>query len=311
MRTQRIAALAALTLLLTLSAAQAPAKRKVSHYDNAMYLKDQGKAEEALAELELSLKIDDEDPTVIAAKADLLYAKGFREQAVDAWEKAYRLSSDDPKFFQRMDMKPRSAEWIADGIAAHKASRIQLVQVYEIIAGEAAKESRWKDAAFHWSRITELAEEHEKAWAGLGKAAKKMKDSPTAYNAWGKAAALDPRNPDYFKELGYAAYGIQKLNEAEQAFRRYTALKPDEAMGYNNLGTLLAELSRFEESHAAFDKALTLQPNMVQALNGKGTAYYYKKDYANARAQWARVLELSPDDPKAKENIRTLVKMGF
>lgn len=285
-------------------------QRKVSQYDLGLYLLQQGKPEEAIAAFQRSLALDPADPTPRQALAAQFYAKGWRAQALQEWERTLELSSTDPAFYAGEGKPARPALWIADGIEAHKAARTQVLKLRLEDGEAAAKEGRWADAAAAYRRVCELDPASAAGWKGRGQAAKRLRLGEEAYEAWRKAAELDPKDAAVQRELGHAAYALSKLNEAEAAFRRYTALNPDDPRGYNNHGTVLAELSRFSEAHTAFDRALQLERDMVPALNGKGTAYYYQKDYANARRLWARVLELAPDDATAKENIRTLVRMG-
>ena len=287
------------------------AQRKVSQYDLGLLMQKEGKDEAAVQAFQRSMALDPADPVPHEALAEQYYAKGWRAQAIQEWEKAWEISSTDPAYYAGDGKPVRSAAWIADGIAAHKQSQERLLALYLDDAQAAAKESRWSDAAAAYKRVCELDPANIKAWPGWAQAAKKLGQKDVAYEAWKKAAELDPKNADVFKDLGYAAYGLQKLNEAEAAFRRYSALNPDDPKGYNNHGTVLAELGQFDESQASFDRALQIEKDMIPALNGKATAYYYQKDYDKARKLWARVLELAPDDPVAKENIRTLVKMGY
>jgi tetratricopeptide (TPR) repeat protein len=301
----------ALTLGVGLLAGCAAGGKKGSHYDKGVYLQGQGKTEDAIAAFQRSLQVDASDPAPRQALAAAYLAKGWRAQAMQEWETVLETSSTDPAFYQREGKPARSAAWIADGIEAHKKAVEALIEAYTLQGQEAVKDSRWPEAAKAWKRVTELDPESLPAWLGLARSFKKMKDLDGAYPAWKKTAALSPKDPEPHKELGYAAFQLEKLNEAEVAFRRYSVLKPDDPLGYNNHGTVLAKLDRFEEAQNTFDKALAIQTDMVQALNGKATAYFYQKDYIQARKVWARVLELYPEDPTAKENIRTLVKMGY
>ena len=298
----------ALALAVTGCAGKA---RKLSQYDLALYLQQQGKGDDALQALQRSLAFDPEDPTPREALAAGYYERGWRTQAVQEWEKAWEKSSEDPSFYVGEGKPLRSQAWISDGVEAHKRAAAGLVRCYTAIADEAFKGARFEDAAKAAKRLTELAPDALPGWLTLARSLKKLKDGEGGYAAWMRCAEMDPKDADISKELGFAAFGLTKLNEAETAFRRYTALKPDDPKGYNNQGTILALLDRFEESQAAFDKALTLQKDMIPSLNGKATAYYYQKKYDEARKVWAHVLELAPDDPTALENIRTLVKMGY
>lgn len=301
----------AMGLALGMLAGCAGGGRKVSQYDLALYLQQQGKGDDALQALQRSLALDPDDPTPREALASAYFARGWRTQAVTEWEKTLEKSSEDPSFYVGEGKPLRGQAWISDGVEAHKRAVAGLVKCYLGLADEAFKGGRFEDAAKAAQRVTQLDPDNATAWPLVARSDKKLKDADGAYGAWKRCAELAPKDADTAKELGFAAFGLQKLNEAEDAFRRYTVLKPDDPKGYNNQGTVLALLNRFDESQASFDRALAIQQDMIPSLNGKATAYYYQKRYDDARKLWARVLELVPDDPTATENIRTLVKMGY
>jgi len=310
--TTNLRALVALALLAPLAGLGcAGHHRKTSQYDLGIYLKSQGKADEAEAAMRTSVAADPSDPTPREALAQMLYEKGWRSQAQQEWEKALASSSEDPAFYTGEDKPQRSPAWIADGIEAHKRAVAALVRLYTAQGDDATKGARWPEAAAAYKRVTELDQDSSAAWLGWAKAARKQADADNTYLAFRRCFDLLPKDPDVARYYGMAAYAQHRLNEAENGFRRYTVLKPDDAKGYNNEGTVLAEMGHFDESQASFDKALQIENNMFQALNGKGTAYYYQKRYDEARKMWAQVLDLAPDDPVATENMRTLVKMGY
>src|SRR5258705_13714515 len=93
--------LAPLCLGLALLAGCAATSKKYSHYDMGQQLRQQGKADEAIAEFRESLNNDEEDPTVYNALGDIQYAKGFREQAIASWERALSKGSTDPAFYAK------------------------------------------------------------------------------------------------------------------------------------------------------------------------------------------------------------------
>jgi tetratricopeptide (TPR) repeat protein len=275
-----------------------------------LVLKGQDKVEEAIAEFKQSLELDPADPTVHNALAELYYAKGLRDQAVSEWEKAIQNGSTDPAFYQKGQLK-RSVEWIGDGVKAYNAAREGVVKGYMEQAAEFFGKGMVAEAAATWAKAVEIKPELLEAWRSLGKAHKKLKNIPSAYEAYKAAARLAPKEWQLQKEYGYTAFALGKLNEAEDAFNKWVELDPTNPLSYNNLGAVLAKLERYDAAYAAYDKALEKQPDMLAALNGKATAYYYQKNYEEARRIWGRVLEIAPDDPTAKENIRTLVKMGY
>ena len=285
-------------------------EKKYSHYDMAMFLKGQNKVDECIAELNLSINADPDDPTVHNALAEVLYAKGMRDQAIGEWEKAIASGSTDPAFYQKSDKK-RSVEWIGDGVKAYQSARDEILKAYMEQASEYFDKGQIAEAAQVWAKVVDIKKDYLDAWKFLGKAHKKLKNIPSAYDAYKTAAQLSPKEWQLWKEYGYAAFAMGKLNEAEDAFHKWVELDPTNPLSYNNLGAVLAKLERYNEAYEAYDKALEKQPDMLAALNGKATAYYYQKNYEEARRIWGHVLELAPDDPTAKENIRTLIKMGY
>jgi protein O-GlcNAc transferase len=297
-------------LLLLLAAGCAANGKKYSHYDMGQHLRGQNKMEEAVAEFQLSLAADPDDPAVHNALAEILYANGNRDRAIAEWEKAIASGSTDPAFYQKGEKK-RSVEWIGDGVKAFQAANDEIIKAYMEQAGEYFDKGQVPEAAATWAKVVALKKDHLEAWRLLGKAHKKLKNIPSAYEAFKAAALLSPKEAILQKEYGYGAFALGKLNEAEGAFGKWVELDPMNPLSYNNLGAVLAKLERYDEAYAAYDKALEKQPDMVAALNGKATAYYYQKNYDEARHIWGHVLEVAPDDPTAKENIRTLVRMGY
>jgi tetratricopeptide (TPR) repeat protein len=295
---------------LALLAGCSRSPKKYSYYDMGMHLKSQDKIDEAIAEMHKSIAADPDDPTVHHALAQMLYAKGMRDQAVASWERALASGSTDPAFYQKGEKK-RSVEWIGDGVKAYQAAREDVVKAYMEQAAEYYDKGQPAEAATVWAKVTALQPGHLDAWKLLGKAHKKLKNIPSAYEAFKAGRSLSPKEWGLQKEFGYAAFALGKLNEAEDAFQKWVELDPTNPLSYNNLGAVLAKLERYDEAYAAYDKALERQPDMLAALNGKATAYYYQKNYDEARRLWGRVLEQAPDDPTAKENIRTLIKMGY
>ena len=308
MKRMLLAMVAGLAVAMSVGCAKIP--KKYSHYDMGQLLKSQNRIDEAIAEYTQSIVIDGDDPTVHNTLAETYYAKGMRDQAISEWEKAIASGSTDPAFYQKGEKK-RSVEWIGDGVKAYQAATDSIIKPYMESAQEFYDKGMIAEAAATWNKVVAIKKDHLEAWRLLGKAYKKLKDMPGAYGAFKAAVALSPKEAVLQKEYGYAAFALSKLNEAEDAFQRWVELDPSNPLSFNNLGAVLAKLERYDDAYAAYDKALEKQPDMIAALNGKATAYYYQKNYDEARRIWGHVLEIAPDDPVAKENIRTLVRMGY
>ena len=286
--------------------------REYSHYDMALYHLKQKKVDQALDEFKMSLAADPADPTVHEALADVYYNKGFKEQGIKHWETAMELSFEDPeKYAPGPDGKRRSTAWINDGFQARKRASEKLQMALNARAEDHYRKKNTTAAIADWKRVVALNNRNLEAWKGMAITFRKTKQYQGAYDAYREVLNLDPKYEKGYKYLGYMAFALKKLDEAEKAFNRYIGMVPEDPLGFNNMGTVLAQQKRYGLAVAMYDKALDLKPNMVSSLNGRATAYYYKKDYDKARADWKMVLDLEPENTVAKENIRTLVRMGY
>ena len=294
-----------------LTTACAPS-RSYSHYDMGRMLLAENKVDGAIEEFKKSLAVDPVDPTVHEALASLYFDKGYKDLAIDQWNKALEYSSENPGDFQPgPDGKKRSSQWIDDGIAARKRALEGLQSALNARAMDNYKLKKYEEALADWKAVTEMNALNKEAWEGLGYSYKKLKQGENSYAAWSEVIRLDKKDSKAAKNHGYAAFALGKIKEAEKSFTRFIELEPDNHLGYNNLGTVMSEQRRFGLAMDQFNRALQIKPNFVEALNGIATAHYYKKEYQKARDVWGKVLDLEPENPTAKENIRTLVRMGY
>lgn len=299
------------SLVLTL-AAGCGASREYSHYDMGLHLLNQNKADGAIDEFKLSLTADPADPTVHEALASVYYDKGYKDQAIIHWEKTMELSSENPESYGNgPDGVRRSTAWVQDAFEARKKASQSLQKALNERAEAAYKEKRTEDAVADWKKVVALNAENLDAWKGMAITFRKTKQYQAAFDSYREVANLAPKYEKGAKYLGYMAFALGNLDMAEKSFDRYIVLAPDDPLGFNNMGTVLTEQKRYGLAVDMYAKALNLKPNLVSSLNGRATAYYYKKDYEKARADWSKVLDLEPENATAKENIRTLVRMGY
>lgn len=114
------------------------------------------------------------------------------------------------------------------------------------------------------------------------------------------AAAPGAALPDGYDELvnlGNAAFDAGAHARAAEAYEKALATKPGNPNVLTDLGVSYRNLGRFDESIAMFEKALAASPTHWQALYNKALVLAMdKKDLAGARAALASLKKMKPEE---------------
>jgi cytochrome c-type biogenesis protein CcmH len=113
-----------------------------------------------------------------------------------------------------------------------------------------------------------------------------------------------------FLQEGKSAFAKQDWPSAIEAFKRALAADPNQPEAHAYMGFILIQAGHTDGALMAFDKALGLAPNLPMALWGKGmTLYQDKKDYAAAKEVFEKLLHLMPVGKERVEVERILAEM--
>jgi cytochrome c-type biogenesis protein CcmH len=113
-----------------------------------------------------------------------------------------------------------------------------------------------------------------------------------------------------FLQEGKSAFAKQDWPSAIEAFKRALAADPNQPEAHAYMGFILIQAGHADGALMAFDKALGLVPNLPMALWGKGmTLYQGKKDYAGAKEVFEKLLQVMPVGEQRIEVERILAEM--
>jgi cytochrome c-type biogenesis protein CcmH len=113
-----------------------------------------------------------------------------------------------------------------------------------------------------------------------------------------------------FLQEGKLAFAKQDWPKAIEAFKRALAADPNQPEAHAYMGFILIQAGHADGALMAFDKALGLAPNLPMALWGKGmTLYQGKKDYAGAKEAFEKLLQIMPLGKERVEVERILAEM--
>lgn len=109
---------------------------------------------------------------------------------------------------------------------------------------------------------------------------------------------------------GKQAFSQQEFPKAIDAFKKALAADPNNPEAHAYMGFILVQAGHGDGALMAFDKALAVAPNFPMALWGKGMVLYQeKKDYAGAREVLEKVLNLMPPGEERNEIAKVLVEI--
>ena len=225
--------------------------------------------EEALANCQKAVELDDRVPAVYVTLAKIHETTGKHDLGVQEFQRALQLN-------------PRDSDALR-GIA----------HAYEGSGRIADAEAAFKNAA-------SLRPDFWVGYDELGNFYDRQARYPEAIAQYQKGIALTPDNAQVYTNLA-ATYldrgGPSDANDAEQALKKSVALSPSYA-GYANLGSLYLTQKRYAESATMTEKALALNDTDFRVWANLASAYDWLKDQPKEDAAQQRELGLLEDAAK-------------
>jgi cytochrome c-type biogenesis protein CcmH/NrfG len=116
------------------------------------------------------------------------------------------------------------------------------------------------------------------------------------------AVLADPKNHDAWVALGNEYFDSHQAQKAVEAYDKALALKPADPNVLTDQGVMYRQLGQFEKALATFQKANKLQPNHVQSLFNIGIVYANDLNKPDEAAKaWNKVLTLAPTSDQAAQ----------
>ncbi len=124
--------------------------------------------------------------------------------------------------------------------------------------------------------------------------------------------AADPRNTSAWIALGNDYFDTHQAQNAVDAYAKALALEPGNPDVLTDQGIMYRELKVFDKAVAAFKQANKLNPKHLQSLYNLGVVESEDlKDLDAARKAWNRILELDPASPQAAQAKAGLAGLGL
>jgi cytochrome c-type biogenesis protein CcmH/NrfG len=121
----------------------------------------------------------------------------------------------------------------------------------------------------------------------------------------------DPKNPQAWAMLGNDYFDAQQPQKAVDAYAKALALKPDDPDVLTDQGVMYRALGKYDQALANFEKASKLDPRHVQSVFNVGIVYGYDlHQTAKATAAFEKVIQMAPGSPQAVQARQHLASLA-
>jgi cytochrome c-type biogenesis protein CcmH/NrfG len=126
-----------------------------------------------------------------------------------------------------------------------------------------------------------------------------------------KLVAKDPKLVGVWIQLGNDYFDTRQHQKAIDAYGKALALNPSNPDVLTDQGVMYRDTGRFDEAIANFEKAGKVDPNHVQSAYNLGVVFANDKhDNARATKAFNRVLAIAPNSPQAGDSRRALADIS-
>lgn len=279
-----------------------------AHFAILSVLMQQGKVEEAAAQLEQLKQFAAKNPQTRLAEAQLAYQKKDFKLARELTQQLLQLAPGDPRLLQLAGATELQAGSAAQAEiylakALHAAPELAVARRLLIVAylrtGQPAKALAALNAAAGKDGLP------VGLYSLAGEVHLQNGDAKKAEEYFAKALKLDPSDAGKRTALavtqlasGQTATGLEELRSISESDRGTTA----------DLALISAHLRRreFDKALAAIDKLEAKQPERPVAANLRGRVQILQKDNAAARKSFERALAIDPSYFAAASSLATL-----
>ena len=269
-------------------AVEAQPEAELAHRGLGLALRDEGRWDEALRELQVAARLDPED-------ADAHYALGMV-----AWTLSAQATShaNTPRH-SAADSRDLAGEELNKALALRPQDvplRLNLAEFY-------LDTGRAHEALAQAQEAVRLAPQNPAAHVALGRVYFGGGEEDKAVTEFESAAKLAPGDGGAYLALGQLWFFQRKYPRAEQMFRRAIQVSPDLAPAYAALAQIVVEDGRAAEARGLLEKAVTLNPQDWESQFRLAKLLVVAGEVGRATDLLEKVVSLRPDYLPAREQL--------
>ncbi len=298
----------------------------IDHYVQGQLLAEQGKIEEALAELARAVDTDPQLAVAFTAMGDIHRKQGNYEIASRFYENAcktnryafrphYNLGVTYQALANAAEYLDKAQEYLKKAVGTYLRAIAISPQDFEANLNISAcyfELDKFDLAEQYCRNAVKIDPQSAHASANLGMILASQDQHFEAINAYKNALELDPNQPDILINLGMTYVSQGRLKSAVGAFMAASRLEPENPRPWVQIGACRYRMGNYDKAEEAYLKAVSLDEKNALAHRGVGVVYMSKfvlepkKTDLRDKAidAWYRSLEIDPD----QEDLVRLVK---
>jgi len=312
-----------LTALVALAAGGCEAislkKLAIDHYVRSQFLADEGRLDEALAELAWAVRTDSSLSVAHAAMGDIHRRRGSHELARRSYMTACRTNPYAFRPHYNLGVTYQVLAEAAKTIAKADDYLRSAVQIYLRavtlepddfdanlnISACYFQLGKYKAAEHYCKAAIRLKPDSPQAYSNLGIIYDSQNRLYEAVRAYKTSVELDLHQPQLLLNFGSTYMRQGRIEPALRVFKMAADEAPGDAAPWEQIGACHFHLRQFDEATAAYTRALGLDRNSAPAHRGLGVVYMAQfvldRSKTDLRDQaieaWNLSLEIDPDQP--------------
>jgi protein O-mannosyl-transferase len=248
------------------------ARNAVAHYNLGNALAECKRADEALAQYQMAVQIDPNDPQARYNMAIGLTRRGQVDEALAQYGKAIELKPDYTRAH--------------NNLGALLASRGQT-----------------DEAIAHYRRVLEIRPDDAEAHSNFGLALAERGQFDEAIAHYEQALRTNPERAEFHYNVGVALSAQGRSEEAIACYRKALELAPDDAKTHNNLGSTLAGRGELDEAIAHYRSALECDSGHANARRNLDLVRSQREELGKTLARQRELLRADPNDLPLLNNV--------
>lgn len=275
-------------------------------------LRADGRFAEAEAAYRRALRLEEENPTVLAGLGHCARARGEGAVALGWFRRAADAAPRQPALQVEFGTELRNVRRLPQAEAAFRRALMVDADYHPAIIGLALCARAAGDSGMAIARFRQAAEAapwHLGTLIELGTELRGAGRNEEAEEAYRRVLATDPGNPGACIGLGLVARARGDSAAALAAFEAVCRAAPRHAGAQMQLGTELRMLGRLDEAEAAFGRALALEPANPAALAGLGHCARARGNSGGAAEWFRRAVAATPANPRLRFELGTELRL--
>jgi tetratricopeptide (TPR) repeat protein len=267
---------------------------------------EEGKNEQAIAQLREALAIAPDYAQAHASLGVVLYQQGQKVEASAQLREALATKPDDAQAENNLGIALVDRGEKEEGIA-HYRKALEIDPNYEKaeynLGNALAAEGHSDQAIAHFRKALEIKHDYALARYSLGTAYCAKEQWDEAIGQYRQALEIKPEFAEARHSLIKTLLRKGDFDGAMNWFKTAADLSSNPVAAWSQLGNDLLQKGEVEEAIICYRHTIKLDPRAADAYVNLGLAFFQKGEGKEAIESWQKALETKPDQPNVQNNL--------